>query len=178
MRWGCGTLNKTILIVLILGMMLSVATFSEVGYQQITQEEAVRIMEEETGYIILDVRTEEEYDEGHIPGAINIANEDIGTDELPELPDKDQVLLVYCRSGRRSKEASEKLAALGYTHVLEFGGIITWTGEVISTEEEEWEDDPFEAHEYGDPEDFYYDYYEEFDDYEEAEEYYYDHGGW
>ena len=114
----------------------------------------------------------------YIPAAINIANEDIGTEELPELPDKDQMLLVYCRSGRRSKEAAEKLAALGYTQVLEFGGIMTWTGEVISTEEEEWADDPFEAHEYGDPEDFYEDYGDNFDDYEEAEEYYYEHGGW
>ena len=171
-------MKKIIMAVLILCMMLSAAAFGEAGYQQITQEEAARIMEEETGYIILDVRTEEEYDDGHIPGAINIANEDIGTDELPELPDKDQVLLVYCRSGRRSKEAAEKLVALGYTQVLEFGGIMTWTGEVISTEEEEYEDDPFEAHEYGDPEDFYEDYGDNFDDYEEAEEYYYEHGGW
>lgn len=115
----------------------------ETGYQQITQEEAARIMGKETGYIILDVRTEEEYDERHIPGVVNIANEEIRTDALEELPDKDQVLLVYCRSGRRSKEAAEKLAALGYTRVLEFGGIMTWTGEVISTEEEEYEDDPF-----------------------------------
>ena len=126
-------MKKIILAVLVLCMLLSVAAFGEAGYQQITQEEAARIIKEETGYIILDVRTEEEYDEGHIPGAINIANEDIGTDELPELPDKDQMLLVYCRSGRRSKEAAEKLVALGYTQVLEFGGIMTWTGEVIST---------------------------------------------
>ena len=171
-------MKKIILAALILCMILPAAAFGEAAYQQITQEEAARIMAEETGFIILDVRTEEEYDEGHIPGAINIANEDIGTDELPELPDKDQMLLVYCRSGRRSKEAAGKLAALGYTQVLEFGGIMTWTGEVITTEEEESEDDPFEAHEYGDPEDFYEDYGDNFDDYEEAEEYYYEHGGW
>ena len=171
-------MKKIILAVLVLCMLLSVAAFGEAGYQQITQEEAARIIKEETDYIILDVRTEEEYDEGHIPGAINIANEDIGTNELPELPDKDQILLVYCRSGRRSKETAEKLAALGYTQVLEFGGIMTWTGEVISTEEEEYEDDPFETHEYGDPEDFYEDYGDNFDDYEEAEEYYYEYGGW
>ncbi len=171
-------MKKIILAALILCMILPAAAFGEAAYQQITQEEAARIMAEETGFIILDVRTEEEYDEGHIPGAINIANEDIGTDELPELPDKDQMLLVYCRSGRRSKEAAGKLAALGYTQVLEFGGIMTWTGEVITTEEEEYEDDPFEVHEYGDPEDFYEDYGDNFDDYEEAEEYYYEHGGW
>ena len=98
------------------------AAICEATYTQISQEEAAKIMAEETGFIVLDVRTQEEYDEAHIPGAVNIANETIGTDEIPELPDKDQVLLVYCRSGRRSKEASEKLAALGYTHVLEFGG--------------------------------------------------------
>ena len=159
-------------------MLLSAIAYMESSYRQITQEEAAQIMKEEKGFIILDVRTEEEYDEGHIPGAINIDNEDIGTYELPELPDKDQMLLVYCRSGRRSKEAAEKLVALGYTQVLEFGGIITWPGDVISTEEEEWEDDPFGAYEYGDPEDFYYDYFDEFYDYEEAEDYYYEHGGW
>ena len=172
-------MKKIILSILILCIILSVAAVGDARYQQITQEEAARIMVEDTGYIILDVRTKEEYDEGHIPGAINIANEDIGTDELPDLPDKNQMLLVYCRSGRRSKEAAEKLAALGYTQVLEFGGIMTWTGDVISTEEEElYDNDPFEAREYGDPEDFYYDFYDEFDDYEEAEEYYYEHGGW
>lgn len=172
-------MRKILLSALILCMMLSLTAVGEVGYQQITQEEAARIMEEETGYTVLDVRTQEEFDEGHIPGAINIANEDIGTDELPELPNKDQILLVYCRSGRRSKEAAAKLAALGYTSVLEFGGIMTWTGETISTADEEMiGDDPFEAHEYGDPEDFYEDYGDNFDDYEEAEEYYYEHGGW
>ena len=170
---------KKIILILILCLAVMLVAFGETGYQQITQEEATRIIEEETGYIILDVRTEEEYDERHIPGAVNIANEDIGTDELPELPNKDQMLLVYCRSGRRSKEAAAKLAALGYTNVLEFGGIMTWTGETISTADEELiEDDPFEAHEYGDPEDFYEDYGDNFDDYEEAEEYYYEHGGW
>lgn len=165
-------------IILAALLLLSVG-IAEQYYQQITQEEAQRILDEETDTILLDVRTEEEYNEGHIPGAINIANEDIGTVEIPELPDKDQMILVYCRSGRRSKEASEKLAALGYTQVLEFGGILTWPGEVISTEEEALIlDDPFEAHEYGDPEDFYEDCGDNFDDYEEAEEYYYEHGGW
>ena len=101
------------------------------GYWQITQEEAVRIMEEESDYIILDVRGEDEYYEGHIPKAINIPNEFIEDKELPELPDKDQKILVYCRSGRRSKAASKKLAAIGYTNVYEFGGINEWTGEVV-----------------------------------------------
>jgi len=170
---------KKVIITLLLMALLLPAAICEAAYTQISQEEAANIMAEETGFIVLDVRTQEEYDGAHIPGAVNIANETIGTDEIPELPDKDQVLLVYCRSGRRSKEASEKLAALGYTHVLEFGGIITWTGETISTADEELiEDDPFEAHEYGSPEDFYEDYGDNFDDFEEAEEYYYEHGGW
>lgn len=170
-------MKKAIVALLLMALLLPVA-ICEVTYTQISQEEATQIMDEETDYIIVDVRTQEEYDEAHIPGAINIANEDIGADEITELPNKDQMLLVYCRSGRRSKEASEKLAALGYTHVLEFGGIITWTGETISTADEELiEDDPFEAHEYGSPEDFYEDYGDNFDDFEEAEEYYYEHGG-
>jgi len=99
-------------------------------YRQISMEEAVAMMEEESGYIILDVRTPEEFREKHIPGAINIANETIGTEKIPELPDKGQLILVYCRSGNRSKQASEKLAALGYTNIVEFGGINDWPGEV------------------------------------------------
>ena len=102
------------------------------GYRQITAEEAAKIMETETGYIILDVRRQDEYDTGHIPGAICVPNERIGDAEIPELPDKDQLILVYCRSGRRSKEASQKLVDLGYTDIVEFGGIIDWTGEVVT----------------------------------------------
>ena len=129
-------MKRTMACVLLAALLLLTVGFAEQSYQQITQEEAQRTMDEATDYILLDVRTEEEYNQGHIPGAINIANEDIGTDTIPELPDKDQLILVYCHSGRRSKEAAEKLAALGYTQVLEFGGILTWTGEVISTAEE------------------------------------------
>ena len=106
-------------------------TSTEVTYVQITQEKAVEMMETETDYIILDVRRQDEFDEGHIPGAILVPNESIGEDEIPELPDKDQLILVYCRSGRRSKEASQKLAELGYTNVYEFGGIIDWDGEIV-----------------------------------------------
>lgn len=95
-------------------------------------QEAADLMEKETGYVILDVRTRQEYDSGHIPGAILIPNETIGTDELPELPDKDQLILVYCRSGNRSRQASDKLVKLGYTNVVEFGGINSWPGEVVA----------------------------------------------
>ena len=101
----------------------------ESGYRQITMDEAVAMMNEEKDYIILDVRTVAEFNENHIPGAINIPNETIATDEIPELPDKDQLILVYCRSGNRSKQASEKLVKLGYTNVVEFGGIVDWPGE-------------------------------------------------
>lgn len=104
---------------------------SPATYQQITQTEAMRMMQHEPNAIILDVRTPEEYASGHIPNAICIPNESIGTAEIPELPDKEQIILVYCRSGRRSKEAAQKLADLGYTRVYEFGGIIDWTGETV-----------------------------------------------
>lgn len=104
----------------------------EQSYRQINMDEAIAMMEAESDYIILDVRTPEEFSEKHIPGAINIANETIGSEEIPELPDKDQLILVYCRSGNRSKQASEKLVALGYTNIVEFGGINDWPGEVIS----------------------------------------------
>lgn len=108
----------------------------EGSYRQITMDEAVAMMEEEKDYIILDVRTAAEFDEKHIRGAINIPNETIGTDAIPELPDKDQLILVYCRSGNRSKQASEKLVKLGYTNVVEFGGIIDWPGETQTNEGE------------------------------------------
>ena len=104
-------------------------TVPDPTYRQISMDEAITLMEEESDYIILDVRTPEEFSERHIPGAINIANETIGTDVIPELPHKDQLILVYCRSGNRSKQASQKLADLGYTNVLEFGGIIDWPGD-------------------------------------------------
>ena len=101
-------------------------------YRQISMDEAVNMMAQETGYIILDVRRADEFAAGHIPNAINVPNESIGTDEIPELPDKDQLIMVYCRSGRRSKEASEKLVKLGYTNIVEFGGILDWKGEIVT----------------------------------------------
>ena len=100
------------------------------SYRQISMDEAVKMMKDEKNYIILDVRRPDEYTEGHIPGAINVPNEEIGTAEIAELPDKSQLILVYCRSGRRSKEASEKLVKLGYTNIVEFGGILDWKGEI------------------------------------------------
>ena len=103
-------------------------------YRSITMDEAVAMMERESGYIILDVRTPAEFAEKHIPNAINVPNESIGTAEISELPDKNQLIMVYCRSGRRSKEAAEKLVKLGYTNIVEFGGITDWKGETVSGE--------------------------------------------
>ena len=99
-------------------------------YRQISMDEAVTMMAQETGYIILDVRRPDEYAAGHIPNAINVPNESIGTSDIPELPDMDQLIMVYCRSGRRSKEAADKLLNLGYTNIVEFGGILDWKGEI------------------------------------------------
>lgn len=101
-------------------------------YRQISMSEAITMMEKEKDYIILDVRRPDEFAEKHIPGAINIPNEIIGTEEIKELPNKKQLILVYCRSGNRSKQASEKLVKLGYTNIVEFGGIIDWPGETVS----------------------------------------------
>ena len=99
-------------------------------YVNITAEEAKQIMDTEEGYVILDVRTQEEYDQGHIPGAIVISHEEIAEKADKVLTDKDQLILVYCRSGRRSKIAAEALVELGYTNIKEFGGIIDWPYEV------------------------------------------------
>ncbi len=104
----------------------------DIGYQQISSADAAALMESEENYIILDVRTPEEFSGGHIPNAINIPNESIGNEEIPQLPQKEQLILVYCRSGNRSKQASEKLAALGYTNIREFGGINSWPGYLVA----------------------------------------------
>lgn len=99
-------------------------------FQKISMQEGLELMESDSDYILLDVRRIDEFEEGHIPGAINIPNESIGTEEIEELPDKNQTIYVYCRSGNRSKQASQKLVELGYTNVIEFGGIIDYSGEI------------------------------------------------
>ncbi len=96
------------------------------GYEQITAEEAKEIMDSERDYVILDVRTVEEFSEGHIEGAVLLDYEDVGAKAHVVLPDKDRLILVYCRSGRRSKIAAEELVGLGYTNIKEFGGILDW----------------------------------------------------
>ena len=100
-------------------------------YEQISGAQAKALMDRESGYIIIDARTQEEYDEGYIPGAILIPEYEIADRAEKELPDKNQLILVYCRSGRRSKIAAEELVKLGYTNVKEFGGIIDWEYEIV-----------------------------------------------
>ena len=101
------------------------------AYQKISAEEAYEMMASQEVVVVVDVRTREEYDGGHIENAVLVPNESIGS-EMPEaLPDKESTLLIYCRSGRRSKEASEKLLKLGYKSIYEFGGIIDWPYELV-----------------------------------------------
>ena len=102
------------------------------GYRQVDAEEAKRIMDEETGYIILDVRTEQEYSEGHIPGAVLLPDYEVAERAEELLPDKEQLILVYCRRGNRSRGASAALAKLGYTNVVEFGGIRSWPYDIVT----------------------------------------------
>ena len=124
------------LIFLLLAVMMLTACGQDkennqgVVYVNITAEESKEIMDSEEGYIILDVRTQEEYDHGHIPGAILIPNTEIEDRAEEVLTDKDQLILVYCRSGRRSQLAAEALVELGYTNIKEFGGILDWPYEV------------------------------------------------
>lgn len=122
-------------VLLVLALVLTgVTNFAPktTGYRQVTTEEAVNIMQTEENYVILDVRTAQEFASGHIPGAALLPNETIGTEDIPLLPDKDQLILVYCRSGNRSKQAAEKLAQLGYTNIVEFSGINSWTGKIVT----------------------------------------------
>ncbi len=129
-------MKGTYFIIAVLGILLlagcSKNKQQEAGYRQLNMNEAILMMVEKADYIILDVRTPEEFASGHIPEAINIPNEEIGTVPIPELTDKEQLILVYCRSGNRSKQASEKLVALGYTNIVEFGGINSWPGEIVT----------------------------------------------
>ena len=137
-------LKKIIALILTVTLCLSSlvgCTTSDIGdnvtttstvYEQISAEEAKAIMDSDEDYIILDVRSQEEYDSGHIAGAIVIPDTEIGTKAETILTDKDALILVYCRSGRRSKNAASELATLGYTNVKEFGGINNWTYGTVS----------------------------------------------
>lgn len=100
------------------------------SYEKISMSEGIKRMESDEDYILLDVRRADEFEAGHIPGAVNLPNEEIGSEDIPSLPDKEQTIYIYCRSGNRSKQAADKLLALGYTNLIEFGGIIDYTGEL------------------------------------------------
>lgn len=133
-------MKRILLLVAALGMVLTVAAGcsaqsseskkNDSGYEQISQEEAAELMKSESDCVLLDVRTAQEFSQRHIPGAICIPNEKITDEALPQLPDKDKLILVYCRSGNRSKQAAEKLVKAGYTNIKEFGGLVDWTGPV------------------------------------------------
>lgn len=128
--------GKTIIVLALAALLLlsfaACASESEnqIDYEQISGDEAKALMDSESEYIIIDARTEAEYAEGHIPGAILIPEYEISEQAETKLPDKDELILVYCRSGRRSKIAAEELVKLGYTNVKEFGGIIDWKYEI------------------------------------------------
>ena len=128
-------MKKRLFAVLMAALTLSACTAEKTsenaGYMCITPQKAKKIMDTQEGYVILDTRTEEEYETGHIPGAIVISHEEIKEKAEQVLTDKDQLILVYCRSGRRSKLAAQDLVDLGYTNVKEFGGIIDWPYEVV-----------------------------------------------
>ena len=128
-------INKRFLIALLMFTLpfgcVGCSNGGSASYDQISGAEAKALMDSESGYIIIDARTREEYDEGHILGAILIPEYEIADRAEKELPDKDQLILVYCRSGRRSKIAAEELVKLGYTNVKEFGGIIDWEYEIV-----------------------------------------------
>lgn len=128
-------LKRTLPLLLVLVIMLagcgkSDADIQNNTYEKISMSEGLARMESDENYILLDVRRAYEFEAGHIPGAVNLPNEEIGTEEIPSLPDKAQTIYIYCRSGNRSKQAADKLLALGYTNLIEFGGIIDYTGEL------------------------------------------------
>ena len=120
------------LLFVLTGCIFAKKAGNKAKFTRISQEEAKEMMARDDGHVVVDVRRQNEYDAGHIPGAILIPNETIGSDTSKVLPDYDQIILVYCRSGNRSKQASEKLAAMGYKNVYEFGGINSWTGEIVT----------------------------------------------
>lgn len=119
-----------VLMLMLTGCGKSDADIQNNTYEKISMSEGLARMESDENYILLDVRRADEFESGHIPGAVNLPNEEIGTEEIPSLPDKTQTIYIYCRSGNRSKQAADKLLALGYTNIIEFGGIIDYTGEL------------------------------------------------
>ncbi|MDO5089188.1 MAG: rhodanese-like domain-containing protein [Leptotrichiaceae bacterium] len=140
-------MKKNLIFITVLVLMLTTVTLFSVikkkgteiseenavagTYRKITSEEAEQMMKNEKNYIIIDVRMENEYMEGHIPNAVSIPLNTIGESEISKLPDKNQLIMVYCRSGSRSKQAALRLIKKGYTNIIDFGGINSWTGEIV-----------------------------------------------
>ena len=135
-------MNKSIILVFLLLLVFTAGCSASTPaadteknsptFHQISQDEAKEMMAKDDGHVVVDVRRQDEYDAGHIPGAILVPNESIGCDSPEALPDYDQIILIYCRTGNRSKQAAQKLASMGYTNIYEFGGITTWTGDVVT----------------------------------------------
>ena len=137
-EWRIGDPGPLFLILLTIFLLTGCSVYTAdsvqevASYHQINQEMAKQMMTRDDGHVIVDVRRQDEYDAGHIPGAILIPNESIEAERPKELPDLDQIILIYCRSGNRSKQAAQKLADMGYTNIYEFGGINTWSGEIVT----------------------------------------------
>ena len=112
------------------GCMVTKTSKTSSSYKTISSKEAQQMIEEHKDALILDVRTAAEYESGHIPNAVNLSNEDIQAGKVDSLKDKSQLIMVYCRSGNRSRQAAQKLAELGYTNVVDFGGIQSWQGDI------------------------------------------------
>jgi putative phage shock protein E len=112
------------------GCMVTKTSETSGSYKTISSTEAQQMIEDNKDALILDVRTAAEYESGHIPNAINLSNEDIQAGKVDSLKDKSQLIMVYCRSGNRSRQAAQKLAELGYTNVVDFGGIQSWQGDI------------------------------------------------
>lgn len=108
----------------------SISTTKINEIRHVSMDDIVKIMNENKNYVIVDVRTPDEYKEGHIPNAINIPNETINETVYNKLKDKNQLILIYCRSGSRSRQAAYKMQKLGYTNLVDFGGIINWKGKI------------------------------------------------
>ena len=126
---------KRLILLIIAGLLLlsgcgKKENSVETTYEKISMSEGIKRMKSDENFILLDVRRADEFATGHIPGAVNLPNEQIGKSEIPSLPDKNQTIYIYCRSGNRSKLAADKLLALGYTNLIEFGGILDYTGEL------------------------------------------------
>ena len=112
------------------GCMVTKTSETSGSYKTISSKEAQQMIEEHKDALILDVRTAAEYESGHIPNAVNLSNEDIQAGKVDSLKDKSQLIMVYCRSGNRSRQAAQKLAELGYTNVVDFGGLQSWQGDI------------------------------------------------